>query len=62
MRTELESLKGRDPLGRPRHEQEDKIKMDLRETRCGCVDCIHLAQDRDWWQVLLNMVMNPWVP
>jgi hypothetical protein len=27
----------------------------------GCVDFIFLAQDRDKWQVVLNIVMNLWV-
>jgi hypothetical protein len=37
--------KGRRPLGRPRDEWEDGIRMDLRETGWG--DWIKLAQDRD---------------
>jgi hypothetical protein len=48
---------GRRPLGRPRCRSEDKIKMDLREIGFGDVDWIHLAQDRDTWQALVNMVM-----
>ena len=34
-------------LGRPRYRWEDNIKMDLQEVRCGVVDWIELAQDRD---------------
>jgi hypothetical protein len=26
------------------------------------VDWIHVAQDRNQWQALVNMVMNLWVP
>jgi hypothetical protein len=26
------------------------------------VDWIHVAQDKDKWWVLVNMVMNIWVP
>jgi hypothetical protein len=48
---------GRRPLGRPRRRWEDNIRMDL-----GDVDCIHLAQDRDRWQALVNTVMNLRVP
>jgi hypothetical protein len=50
------------PLGRPRHRWEDNIKMDLGEIGFGDVDWIHLAQDRDRWRALVNMVMNLWVP
>jgi hypothetical protein len=53
---------GRRPLGRPRCKWEDNIKMDLREIGYGDVDWIHLAQDRDRWRALLNMVMNLRVP
>jgi hypothetical protein len=40
----------------------DNIKMDLREIRWDGVDWINLAQDRDQWRTLVNMVMNFWVP
>jgi hypothetical protein len=43
------------PLERPSHRKEDKIKMDLKETEHECVDCIHLAQDRYWWQAHMKM-------
>jgi hypothetical protein len=52
---------GRRPLERPRRRWED-ITMDLREIRFGDVDWIHLAQDRDRWQALVNTVMNLQVP
>jgi hypothetical protein len=32
--------------------------MDLREIGCGSVEWIQLAQDRDWWRVLVKTVMN----
>ena len=35
------------PLGRSRHRWEDNIKMDLQEVRCGVVDWIELAHDRE---------------
>jgi hypothetical protein len=50
--------KGKRPLGRPRHRWEDGIRMDLREIGWGSVDWIKLAQDRDRWRALVNMVMN----
>jgi hypothetical protein len=49
---------GKRPLGRPRCIWEDGIRMDLRGIGWGNVDWIQLAQDRDWWQALVNMVMN----
>jgi len=53
----LEYLKDRDHL-------EDLglsgkiIQMDLREIGWEGVDWLHLAEDRDQWQALVNMVMN----
>jgi hypothetical protein len=40
----------------------DNIKMDLRETGWGGMNWIDLAQDRDQWRALVNMVMNLWAP
>jgi hypothetical protein len=56
---------GKRPLGRSRHKWEDGIRMDVREIGWRSVDRIQLAQDRDWWQALVNTVMNlrvlaPW--
>jgi hypothetical protein len=51
-------LKGKRPLGRPRHRWEDNIKKDLQEVGCGGMDWNELAQDRDRWQALVNAVMN----
>jgi hypothetical protein len=38
------------------------IRVDLREIGWKDVDWIHLAQDRDQWQALVNMVMKLRVP
>jgi hypothetical protein len=48
-----------EPLGRPRHIWEDNIKMDVTEIH---LDLINLAQDRNWWLALLNMVIDLLVP
>jgi hypothetical protein len=32
--------------------------MVYKEIGCGCVDWIDLAQDRDQWRALVNMIMN----
>jgi hypothetical protein len=56
----LESQKR--PLGRPRHRWVDNIKMNLRDIGWGGMDWIDLAQDRDQWRALANMVMYFRVP
>jgi hypothetical protein len=49
-------------LGRPRRRCVDNIKMDLREIGWDGVDWIDVAQDRDQWRALVNVVMNLRVP
>jgi hypothetical protein len=56
---------GKRSLGRPKRRWEDGIRMDLSEIGLGYVDWIQLAQDRDWWQAVVSVVMNlrvlaPW--
>jgi hypothetical protein len=53
---------GKRPLRTPRHKWVDNIKMDLREIEWDCMDWIYLAEDRDQWRILVNTVMNFWVP
>jgi hypothetical protein len=48
---------GKRPLGRPKRRW-----VDLLEIGWGCVDWICLAQDRDNWRALVNVVMNLRVP
>jgi hypothetical protein len=51
------------PLQRPRLRWEDNnITMDLLKVGCGGMDWTKLAQDRDRWRALVNMVMNLRVP
>jgi hypothetical protein len=40
----------------------DNIKVDLREIGWDGVEWIDVAQDRDQWRALVNMVMNLRVP
>jgi hypothetical protein len=51
---------GKEPLGIPRHEWVDNIKMDLGEIGRSVIDWIGLAEDRDQWKALA--VMNAQVP
>jgi hypothetical protein len=53
---------GKRPLGRLKRRCEDNIRMDGRENGWEVVDWIHVAQDRDQWQALVNVVMNPHFP
>ena len=53
---------GRRPLGRPRRSWVDNIRMDLQEVGYGYMDRIGLAQDRDYWRMLVSAVMNLRVP
>ena len=49
---------GKSPLGRPRRRWEDNIKTDLQAVVYGGMDWIELAQVRDRWRALVNVVMN----
>ena len=53
---------GKRPPGRPRRRRENIIKMDLQEVECGDMDWIELAQDRDRWSAVVNVLMNLWFP
>jgi hypothetical protein len=54
---------GKKPLGSPRCTwEEDNTKMDLQEVGWEGMDWIDLAEDRDRWWVLVNAVMNLWIP
>jgi hypothetical protein len=55
-------LEGKRPLGRPRRTWVDNIKIDLGEKGWGDVDWIGLAQDRNRWRALVNLVLNLRVP
>jgi hypothetical protein len=52
---------GKRPLGILR-QWVDNIKLDLRVIGWSGMDLIDLAQDRDQWSVLVNTIMNLWVP
>jgi hypothetical protein len=58
----VEKPEGKRPQGRPRCGWVDNIKMELREIGWDGMDWIDLAQDRDQWRALVNMVTNFRVP
>jgi hypothetical protein len=49
---------GKRPLGRPRRRWEDNITMDLGEIAWRGMGWNNMAQDRDQWRSLVNMVMS----
>jgi hypothetical protein len=53
---------GKRPLWRPRCRWVDNIRMDLGVVGWGDVDWIGLAQDRNRWRALVNLVLNLRVP
>jgi hypothetical protein len=53
---------GKRPLGRPRRNWIDNIKMDLLEIGLNVVDWIGLVQDRYRWRALVISVMSLCLP
>jgi hypothetical protein len=53
---------GKRPLARLRHRWVDNIKMNRGKIGWDGVDWIGLAQDRDKWSALVNVVRNLRVP
>jgi hypothetical protein len=53
---------GRRPLGRSMHRWKDDIKMDLQEVGWEGMDWTAVAQEKDRWWALVNVVMNLQVP
>jgi hypothetical protein len=53
---------GKRLLGRPRPRWGDNVKVDLQEVGCWGMDWIELAEERDRWWALVNVVMNHQVP
>jgi hypothetical protein len=49
-------------LGRTKLRSEDNIIVDHKYIRFKNLKLIYLAQDRDYWRAVLNMMMNIRVP
>jgi hypothetical protein len=54
----VEKPEGKRPLGRLRHRWMDNITMGHGEMGGGDVDWIGLAQDRNRWRALVNLVLK----
>ena len=53
---------GKRPLGRPRRRWEDNIRMNLEELGINAGTWVDSAQDRDYWEALVNAALNLRVP
>ena len=53
---------GKTPVGRPRRRWEEIIRMDLQEIGINAENCVHSAQDRNYWRALVNAALNLRVP
>jgi hypothetical protein len=54
----LGNLRERDQLVDPCEDGRIIIKANLQEVGCRGMDWIELAEDRDRWRALVNVVMN----
>ena len=46
------------PLWRPRPRLGNNIETGVKETGCDGVDCVYVAEDRDWWYSVVNTMMR----
>jgi hypothetical protein len=58
----MQKHEGKGQLGRPRLRRDDRIKMDFQEVQCGGTGWIDLAQDRNRWRALVNVIVDVRVP
>jgi hypothetical protein len=49
---------GKGSLRSPCRRWEDNVKMDVQEVRCGGMESMEVAQERDRSRPLLNAVVN----
>jgi hypothetical protein len=62
LKVSVRKPEGKWPLRRPWRRCEDNVRMDCREMGWKVADWMHLTQNRNEWQALMNMVMNLLVP
>jgi hypothetical protein len=55
-------LKGKRSLRRRQHKWKDNIKTYNKELGFGCVNWMHMIQDRNRWRITVNMTTNLLVP
>ena len=53
---------GNGPQGRARHRWNGNMKLDLKKTVEEAVESVHLAENMDMWQAVVNVVKNRLVP
>ena len=53
---------GKRRLGTPRRRWEDNVRVDLKEIDVSTRNCIDSVQDRDYWRVLVNAILDLRVP
>jgi hypothetical protein len=53
---------GKRQLKRTRCRWKDNIEMSFGEICLGGIDWIKLAEDRNQWRAVANMVINVWIP
>jgi hypothetical protein len=58
----VRKLEGKRQLRRLRCRWEDNIRTDLMETGWEGVNWMHVTQDRNQWQALVNTVTNLQIP
>ena len=49
-------------LGKPRRRWEDNMRIDLKEIGIDRKNWVDSALDRDYWRILVNVVLNLRVP
>ena len=49
-------------FGIPRHRWEGSVRMYLKDIKWNDMEWIYLAEDRDKWWAVVNIVTKLWVP